>query len=88
MKWLFEDLQFNPLQDIPDTEEANLELTNGYSVKVWRGKGALHSYGAPYELTSNPIPNVLIDESVGYLDEKSLMRLINELQNLPRLNWV
>jgi len=62
-----------------------LELTNGYSVRVLRGKQALHSYGAPYELVANPLPNKLMDDSVGYLDEKSLMRLINELQNLPKL---
>lgn len=68
-----------------DTEEAQLTLTNGYSVKVLRGKKALHTYGAPYELTANPLPNVLMDDSIGYLDEKDLMRLINELQNLPKL---
>lgn len=81
-----EELQFRPFKGSTDTFEACLLLNNGYSVKVLKGQQAAHTYGAPYELSVSPIVKEITEDSIGYLSEKELLRLINEIESLPKLS--
>lgn len=83
--YTLDQLDFHPFKGSKDTEEASLLLKNGYTVKVLRGKEAVHTYGAPYELSVSPIAKEITEDSVGYLSEKDLFKLINEIENLPKL---
>ena len=85
MKRTIEDLDFQPFKGLDDTQEASLLLKNGYTVKVLKGRQAAHSYGSPYELSLSPIVKEITEDSIGYLSEKELLRLINEIENLPKL---
>jgi hypothetical protein len=80
-----EELEFHPFKGSTDTEEACLTLKNGYIVRILQGQQAAHTYGAPYELSVSPMIKEITEDSVGYLSEKDLIRLINEIENLPRL---
>ena len=80
-----EELVFQPFQGTTDTKEASLTLKNGYTIKVLTGKLAAHTYGAPYELTVSPVIKEITEDSVGYLSEKDLLKLINEIENYPKL---
>lgn len=80
-----EELDFHPFKGLEDTEEACLLLKNGYTVKVLRGQQAAHTYGAPYELSVSPMIKEITEDSIGYLSEKDLIRLINEIENFPKL---
>lgn len=80
-----EDLVFTPLKGMEDTQEVSLALKNGYTVKILKGKLAAHTYGAPYELSVSPIIKEITEDSIGYLSEKSLLKLINEIENYPKL---
>ena len=80
-----DELIFHPFLDRDDTEEASLLLKNGYTVKVIKGALAAHTYGAPYELSISPTLKEITEDSVGYLSEIDLLRLINEIENFPKL---
>jgi len=80
-----EDLVFTPFKGMEDTQEASLALKNGYTVKILKGKLATHTYGAPYELSVSPMIKEITEDSIGYLSEKSLLKLINEIENYPKL---
>lgn len=80
-----QDLEFQPFKGSDDTQEASLTLKNGYTVHVLKGKLAAHTYGAPYELSVSPVVKEITEDSVGYLSEKDLLQLINEIENLPKL---
>jgi hypothetical protein len=80
-----DELIFRPCAGIENTEEATLTLSNGYTVKVLKGLHAIHTYGAPYELSVSPIIKEITEDSIGYLSEKELIRLINEIENFPKL---
>lgn len=85
MQHSIKELIFQPFMELTDTEEASLLLKNGYTVKVLRGKQATHTYGAPYELSVSPTIKEITEDSVGYLSEKDLLNLINEIENFPKL---
>ena len=85
MKYTFEDLVFEPLSGLPRTEEAVVKLKNGYIVRVLRGEGAAHTYGAPYEVSMTPMSSSVMEEPIGYLSDKQVIQLIHEIQNLPKL---
>ena len=80
-----DELVFHPFKGLKDTEEAVLTLKNGYIIKVLRGQFAAHTYGAPYELSLSPMIKEITEDSIGYLSEKDLLRLINEIENFPKL---
>lgn len=80
-----DELKFNPFKGLTDTEEACLTLKNGYTVHVLRGQHATHTYGAPYELYISPVIREITENSVGYLSENDLLKLINEIENYPKL---
>ena len=80
-----DELEFLPFKGQEDTQEAVLTLKNGYTVHVLKGQQAVHTYGAPYELSVSPIIREITEDSIGYLSEKDLIRLINEIENFPRL---
>jgi len=79
------DLEFKPSPTKVETEEAVLTLRNGYTVKILKGKMAAHTYGAPYELFISPIIKEITVDSIGYLSEKELISLINEIETFPKL---
>lgn len=83
--YTLEDLDFQPFQGRKDTEEARLTLKNGYIVKVLKGFLAAHTYGAPYEITVTPTIKEISEDSVGYLSEQELFKLINEIEHYPKL---
>ena len=85
MSKTIEELTFQPLKGLENTQEAQLLLKNGYIVKILKGQYAAHTYGAPYELSVSPIVKEITEDSIGYLSEKELIRLINEIENLPKL---
>lgn len=85
MKHCIKEFKFTPCKDLVNTQEASLKLENGYTVKILKGQCATHTYGAPYELFVSPIVKDITDDSVGYLSEEDLIRLINEIENLPKL---
>lgn len=85
MKRTIDDLVFHPLKGIENTEEAIVPLKNGYTVKVLKGQYAAHTYGAPYELSLSPIIKEITEDSIGYLSEQDLLKLINEIENYPKL---
>ena len=80
-----DELVFKPYQGSEDTQEACLSLKNGYTVKILKGKKAAHTYGAPYELSISPVLKEISEGSIGYLSEKQLLKLINEIENYPKL---
>ena len=88
MKYTFSDLVFEPYSAWPNTEEAIVKLKNGYTVKILRGEGAAHTYGAPYEVSMTPISSAIMEEPIGYLSDKQVIQLIHEIQNLPKLTNV
>ena len=80
-----DELVFEPYQGSEDTQEARLLLKNNYTVKILKGKKAAHTYGAPYELSISPVLKEISEGSIGYLSEKQLLKLINEIENYPKL---
>jgi len=83
--YTIEDLRFAPVDWARETDEAKVKLKNGYTVKVLRGKGAVHTYGAPYEASITPITRETTEDSIGYLSEEQLIQLINEVASYPKL---
>lgn len=85
MSRTIDELNFQPIKGSENTQEAQLLLKNGYTVKILKGQSATHTYGAPYELSVFPTVKEITEDSIGYLSEKELLKLINEIENLPRL---
>lgn len=75
IKWSFNDLKF-------DNNVAKLELKNGYTVIVRKGRGTATTYGAPYEFELNPINPLVAEDIVGYCNEDEITQLINESAQL------
>ena len=80
------EFKFQLSKDLPNTEEASLTLTNGYTVHVIKGQYAAHVYGAPYELYITPIVKEITDDSIGYLSDIELLKLVDEIETLPKLS--
>lgn len=80
-----DELVFHPFKGLEDTQEACLTLNNGYTVKILKGTQAAHTYGAPYELSVSPTIKEITEDSIGYLSERDLLKLINEIENFPKL---
>lgn len=85
MAYSIDELVFHPFKGLEDTQEACLTLNNGYTVKILKGQQAIHTYGAPYELSVSPMIKEITEDSIGYLSEKELLKLINEIENFPKL---
>ena len=66
-------------------KEASITLENGYRVYVSKGAS---TYGAPYELFMKPINSKVLDEPIGYLNEKEVLSLINEIKRLPKVKRI
>ena len=92
------DLKFEPSQTLENTEECVLKLKNNYTIRIFKGGQALHTYGAPYELRMSPYSEKIATEPIGYLNEDELIQLISEinglkplksiwLSNFPRWDW-
>ena len=79
----FSDLEFKKISE--GIETASIKLSNGYTVYVSRGNGVAHTYGAPYEVLMKPLEKKIMDDAVGYLSEKEVKQLVNEISNLPKL---
>lgn len=79
----FSSLDFQKVSE--GIEKATVKLPNGYTVFISRGSKVAHTYGAPYEVVMNPIRNEVMEESIGYLSEKEVKQIINEISNLPKL---
>ena len=67
----FKDLVF-------DNNVARLELKNGYTVIVRKGKGTATTYGAPYEFELVPSNPIVAEDIVGYCTEDDITTLIHE----------
>lgn len=67
----FKDLVFN-------NNVARLELKNGYTVIVRKGKGTATTYGAPYEFELSPFNPLVAEDIVGYCTEDDITTLIHE----------
>lgn len=71
----FKDLVFND-------GVAELNLGNGYTVIVRKGKGTATTYGAPYEFQLVPTNPIVADDIVGYCTEDDITTLIYESNKL------
>lgn len=71
----FKDLVFND-------GVAELNLGNGYTVIVRKGKGTATTYGAPYEFQLVPANPIVADDIVGYCTEDDITTLIYESNKL------
>lgn len=67
----FKDLVF-------DNNVARLELKNGYTVIVRKGKGTATTYGVPYEFELSPFNPLVAEDIVGYCTEDDITTLIHE----------
>lgn len=79
----FSSLNFEKISD--GVETASVKVPNGYTILISRGRNVAHTYGAPYEVTMSPIRNEILEEPIGYLSEKEVKQIINEVSNLPKL---
>ena len=67
----FKDLVFND-------NVAKLELKNGYTIIVRKGRGTATTYGAPYEFELSPFNPLVAEDVVGYCTEDDITTLIHE----------
>ncbi len=79
----FSSLEFKNISD--GVEQASVKLPNGYTVNIRKGNKVAHTYGAPYEISMSPEHKETMEDSVGYLTEKEVKQLINEISSLAKV---